>query len=92
MAGANLPAQKYPHSSPTVTRLSFELDGGSTQFVDVAAALSAINRKFYRQGVYYFVNSVEIYNDETGVVDFHTLPDNWITKIATAVVFNYSKR
>ena len=82
MAGANLPAKKYKKTSPTVSRLSFEFDGGSTQFIDIAMALSAINRKFYRQGVYYYVNSVEIYNNETGVVDLHTLPDNWVTKNA----------
>jgi hypothetical protein len=82
MAGANLPAKKYKKTSPTVTRLSFEFDGGSTQFIDIAAALSAINRRFYRQGVYYYVNSVEIYNNETGVVDLHTVPDTWVTKNA----------
>ena len=82
MAGANLPAKKYKKTSPTITRLSFECSGGQTQFIDIAKALSAINRKFYRQGVYYYVNSVEIYNNETGVVDLHTLPDNWITKNA----------
>jgi hypothetical protein len=82
MAGANLPAKKYKKKSPTVTRLSFELTGGSTQFIDIARALSSINRRFYRQGCYYYVNSVEIYNNETGVVDLHTLPDNWITKNA----------
>ena len=82
MAGANLPAKKYSKTSPTVSRLSFELDGGSTKFIDIAKALSIINRKFYRQGVYYYVNSVEIYNNETGVVDLHTLPDTWVTKNA----------
>ena len=82
MAGANLPAKKYSKNSPTVTRLSFEFDGGSTQFIDIAKALSAVNRRFYRQGVYYYVNSVEIYNDETGVVDLHTAPDTWVTKNA----------
>ena len=82
MAGANLPAKKYKKTSPTVTRLSFEFDGGSTEFIDIGLALSAINRKFYRQGVYYYVNSVEIYNNETGVVDLHTVPDTWITKNA----------
>ena len=80
MAGANLPAKKYKKTSPTVTRLSFEFDGSGTEFIDIAQALSAINRKFYRQGVYYYVNSVEIYNNETGVVDLHTLPDTWVTK------------
>jgi hypothetical protein len=82
MAGANLPAKKYKKTSPTATRLSFEFDGGSTQFVDIGMALSAVNRKFARAGVYYYVNSVEIYNNETGVVDLHTLPDTWVTKNA----------
>ena len=82
MAGANLPAKKYSKTSPTMTRLSFELDGGSTQFIDIGLALSIMNRKFARAGVYYYVNSVEIYNNETGVVDLHTLPDTWVTKNA----------
>jgi hypothetical protein len=80
MAGANLPAKKYTKTSPTVTRLSFELSGNTTQFIDIAMALSAINRKFYRQGVYYYVNSVEVYNNEAGILDLHTLGDNWVTK------------
>lgn len=92
MAGANLPAKKYKKTSPTTTRLSFEFDGGATQFVDIGRALSILNRKFYRQGVYYYVNSVEIYNNETGVVDLHTIPDNWVTRIHGIVDFNYSKR
>jgi hypothetical protein len=82
MAGANLPAKKYTKTTPTVSRLSFEFDGASTQFIDIAKALSIINRKFYRQGVYYYVNSVEVYNNETGVVDLHTLHDTWVTKNA----------
>ena len=82
MAGANLPAKKYKKTSPTVTRLSFELVGGATAFIDIAKALSAVNRRFYRQGLYYYVNSVEIYNNETGVVDLHTAPDTWVTKNA----------
>lgn len=82
MAGANLPAKKYKKTSPTVTRLSFHCTGNQTRFIDIARALSVINRKFYRQGVYYYVNSVEIYNNSTGVVDLHTAPDNWVTKNA----------
>ena len=82
MAGANLPAKKYSKTSPTVTRLSFECTGNTTRFIDVAAALSAVNRKFARQGVYFYVNSVEVYNDSTGVLDLHTLPDTWVTKNA----------
>ena len=82
MAGANLPAKKYKKTSPTVTRLSFEGRGGQTEYIDIAKALSIINRKFYRQGLYYYVNSIEVYNNETGVIDIHTAPDNWVTKNA----------
>lgn len=82
MAGANLPAKKYSKTSPTVTRLSFEGTGGATKYIDIARALSIINRKFYRQGVYYYVNSVELYNNEDAFVDLHTLPDTWVTKNA----------
>lgn len=82
MAGANLPAKKYKKTNPTVTRLSFEASGGGTKFIDIGRALSAFNRKFYRQGVYYYVNSVEVYNNEQAVVDLHTIPDTWVTKNA----------
>jgi hypothetical protein len=82
MAGANLPAKKYKKTSPTVLRLSFEGAGGTTRYIDIARALSIINRKFYRQGVYYYVNSVELYNNSDHYVDLHTLPDTWVTKNA----------
>lgn len=82
MAGANLPAKKYKKTSPTVLRLSFEGTGNTTRYIDIARALSIINRKFYRQGVYYYVNSVELYNNEDAFVDLHTVPDNWVTKNA----------
>lgn len=80
MAGANLPAKKYKKTSPTSLRLCFEGSGNTTRFIDVARALSVINRKFYRQGVYYYVNSVELYNNEDAYIDLHTCPDNWVTK------------
>ena len=88
MAGANLPAKKYTKTSPTATRLSFECSGGSTQFIDVGLALSKINRRFARSGVYYYINSVEVYNNETGVVDLHTLPDTYMTKNAWNYLFS----
>jgi hypothetical protein len=78
----NLPAKKYKKTNPTTTRLSFEFTGGETKFIDIAKALSIVNRKFYRQGVYYYVNSVEVYNDSDEYVDIHVLPDNWITRNA----------
>jgi hypothetical protein len=82
MAGANLPAKKYSKSAPTILRLSFVGNGNATQYIDIAQALSIVNRKFYRQGVYYYVNSIELYNNEDAFVDIHTIPDNWVTKNA----------
>ena len=82
MAGANLPAKKYNKTTPTVTRLSFECSGGATEYIDIGLALNRINRRFARSGVYYYVNNVEVYNNETGVVDLHTLPDTYMTKNA----------
>lgn len=83
MARANLPAKKYKKSNPTQLRLSFEMPAnGVSQYIDIAQALSAINRKAYRQGLYYYVNSVEVYNDEQAYVDFLVAPDTWVTKNA----------
>lgn len=82
MAGANLPAKRYTKTAPTQLRMSFEFSGGTTQFIDIAKALSTLNRRFYRQGVYYYVNSIELYNNEDAYVDIHTLPDTWVTKNA----------
>ena len=90
--GANLPAKKYKKSNPTITRLSFESSGNDTRFIDIGLALSALNRKAYRQGVYYYVNSVEVYNDEAGVIDLHTLPDNYITKNAWNRAFQHYQK
>ena len=82
MAGANLPAKKYKKTNPTQLRLEFEGQGNITQFIDIGMALSAINRKFARQGVYYYVNSVECYNNSDAVVDLHVAPDTWVTRNA----------
>ena len=80
--GANLPAKKYKKGTPAVTRLSFELDGGNQMYISIAAALSAVNRRMYRQGLYYYVQSVELHNAESAVLDIYTAPDNWVTRAA----------
>jgi len=82
VASRNLPAKKYQHSSPTSLRLSFEFTGNATKYIDIAKALSAINRQFVSQQAYYYVNSVELYNNEDAFVDLHTLQDTWVTKNA----------
>jgi hypothetical protein len=78
----NLPAKKYKHTNPTQLRLSFEFQGNQTQFIDIAQALSAINRKLARQHAYYYVNSVELYNNEDAFVDLHVVPDTWVVRNA----------
>ena len=82
MARTNMPSKANKKKNPTVTRLSFECSGGATQYIDVGMALSVLNRKFFRSGLYYYINSVEVYNNETGVVDLHTLQDSWVTRNA----------
>lgn len=82
-AERNLPAKKYKKGTPAQIRLSFEIGAGrGTQFIDIAKALSAINRKWYRQGVYYYVNSVEMYDNSVQTCNLHTLPDTWVTRAA----------
>lgn len=78
----NLPAKKYSHSNPTELRLSFQFEGGTTQYIDIAKALSTINRKFVSQQAYFYVSKVELYNAEDAYVDLHTVPDTWVAKNA----------
>lgn len=78
----NLPAKKYTHSNPTELRFSFEFSGNATRFIDIARAMSAINRKFVSQQAYFYVSKVELYNNEDAFVDIHTLPDTWVTRNA----------
>ena len=81
--GANLPAKMYKKKNPTETRLVFDISAtDQTFFIDVAAALSAINRKAFRQGLYYYINSFEVENAEDGYVELKVAPDTWMTKNA----------
>jgi hypothetical protein len=79
---SNFPAKKYKKGTPAQLRLSFEFSGSATQYIDIAKALSIINRKMYRQGCYYYVNSVEFYDNANATVNLHTLPDTWVTRAA----------
>jgi hypothetical protein len=78
----NYPAKKYKKGTPAVTRLSFRFTGQGTKYIDIAAALSAVNRRLYRQGLYYYVNSVEYFDAQQNMVDILVLPDTWITRAA----------
>ncbi len=95
--GKNLPAKKYSVGNRTERFLHFELThtGSSTDshFIDLAAALSMVNKRFYRQGLYYYVKSISIVetSGETKV-QFGTAPDTWTTVQAWRMGFrNWSK-
>jgi len=78
----NYPAKKYKKGTPAITRLEFELVGDGTKYIDIGMALSALNRKAFRQGVYYYVNSIEYYDNLDSFVDVHVIPDTWTTRAA----------
>jgi hypothetical protein len=81
MAGANLPAKKFKHSTPTQLRLVFSFDEGeSGGYIDLAQALSVINRRFMRQGCYYYINSFEVESLQDGYVQIEVAPDTWVTQ------------
>ena len=90
---SNLPAKKYQHTTPTQTRLVFEFDAGQNGgFIDIAKCLSQVNRRFYRQGLYYYVNSFEVQNLETGYVDIKIAPDTWQTQMAWRRAFKHFQK
>lgn len=79
---SNLPAKIYSAGERSVTRLSFEGSGNATKFIDIGLALSAVNQRHYRSGLYYYVSSIEVYNNEDALIDIHTLPDTYAIKNA----------
>ena len=95
--GKNLPAKKYSVGNRTERFLQYELQhtGASTDshFIDLAAGLSAVNKRFYRQGLYYYIKSISIV-ETTGEtkVQFGTAPDVWMVPQAWRLGFrNWSR-
>lgn len=81
----NLPAKRYKAGQRTERTLRFQWDAGadsSTKYVDIAKALSMMNRKAYRQGLYYYVAGGYFVNGSTAHVSINSLPDNYTTKRA----------
>tara|TARA_B100000459_G_C8564603_1_gene195613 strand:- start:66 stop:1034 length:969 start_codon:yes stop_codon:yes gene_type:complete len=95
--GKNLPAKKYKIGNRTERFLHYELahTGSSTDshFIDLAAGLSAVNKRFYRQGLYYYIKSISVI-ETTGdtKIQFGTAPDAWMVPQAWKLGFrNWSK-
>lgn len=84
--GANLPAKKYSKGTPSQITLDFEFPANShstdPKYISLSHALTAINRKHFRQGLYYYVTGMEVLNDENAIVDVYTIPDTWYTRQA----------
>lgn len=83
----NLPAKMYKAGERTQLSLRFRWDAGdgnstSTSYIDLAQALSQVNRRAYRQGLYYYVASVGFSNGTEAYCQINTLPDTWMTKAA----------
>lgn len=89
--GKNLPAKKYTVGEPTHRHLRFILEHSAdaddgyndSHFIDLAYALSLVNRRAYRQGLYYYVNSVTVHDSNQNVwTKFACAADTWYTRNA----------
>lgn len=80
-------------AQPTITTLNFKWESGndqSTAIVDVAMALSNVNRKLYHAARRYAIAGIQIQNT-TGAtasrVQIGTAPDTWMTANAISKMF-----
>jgi hypothetical protein len=55
----------------------------NTQTIDLAQCLSAVNRRFYRQGMNYAVGSIEAYSFSAARVGIGIIPTTWVADNAT---------
>ena len=56
----------------------------TSHYIDIAANLSKINRRLYRQGMVYRIANISITSRNTvsGLVSFSSAPDTWVTRNA----------
>ncbi len=95
--GKNLPAKKYKVGQRTERFLHYELahtgTGNDSHFLDLAAGLSAVNKRAYRQGLYYYIKSISVVETTADTkVQFGTAPDVYMVPLAWKLGFrNWSK-
>lgn len=73
--------------------LYFDLDHtGTTEdfhYIDLAACLSAINRRLYRQGRMYHVANVSVHDSAADLeIRFTTIPNNWTSARGWTMAYN----
>jgi len=77
--------KKMASIQPAVTRLWFRVKGTNLlNYVDLSLAVSAANRRFYRQGLTWAVAGMSLHTDEgtTGDFTISKVPDTWVAKNA----------
>lgn len=87
---SNLPAKRFSAGERTERTLRYVWDagsGGNDVYIDIAKDLSAVNRRAYRQGLYYYVASAYFVNGSDCHVQVNTVPDTWMTKVAWTRAF-----
>ena len=77
-----MPAKKYKIGERTERYLQYTLEhngnGNDSHFLDLAAGLSAVNKRFYRQGLYYYIKSISVVETTNDTkIRFGTAPDVW---------------
>jgi hypothetical protein len=78
--------RKAKKMQPAVTRLWFKIKGGTDQvsttitYCDISLACSAVNRRFYRQGLKWAVAGMKLHTpaETTGTFKVSKVPDTWI--------------
>lgn len=90
MGTKNLPAKMYKSGQRTEKTIRFVFANNTTRYIDIAKALSEVNRVAYRQGLYYYISAVELQDDADGsTVDISTLADTWLTKQSWIRAYNH---
>ena len=81
-------ARRSKKLPPTTRRLSFSFIGGATTgVIDIGQCLSLLNRKAFRQGMEYYVESWNIEADVSTRVHLAHLPQSWVNTNAWTAAF-----
>ncbi len=86
----NLPAKRYKAGERTERTLRFAWaagNDGDVRYIDIAKALSAVNRRAYRQGLYYYVAKATFVNGSDAHCQINTIPDTWMSKVSWVRAF-----
>ncbi len=78
---------------PAELAITFKLPAASnptTNYIDLAQCLSAVNRRLYRQGKMYYLSGVQLTAPSVGMA-INTIPKTWVTTNAWVKAFNLWK-